>query len=178
MFEIFYPDARAASSYEIDYASWYREGIRGVIFDIDNTLVMHGAPATPEAVALFQKLRNIGLDTCLISNNKAERVAPFAEAVGSRFMSKASKPSRRGYMEAMRLMGTNRNNTLFVGDQLFTDVWGANRCGIRTVLVHPIDPHEEIQIVLKRFLEKPVLWMYERKKAGERKHDSLYNRTR
>ena len=114
MFEIFYPDARAASSYEIDYASWYREGIRGVIFDIDNTLVMHGAPATPEAVALFQKLRNIGLDTCLISNNKAERVAPFAEAVGSRFMSKASQPTRRGYMEAMRLMGTNRNKTLFI----------------------------------------------------------------
>ncbi|MBQ1414561.1 MAG: HAD hydrolase-like protein, partial [Lachnospiraceae bacterium] len=129
-----------------------------------NTLVMHGAPATPEAAALFEKLRGIGLNTCLISNNSAERVAPFAEAVGSRFMSKAGKPSRRGYMEAMRLMGTNAENTLFVGDQLFTDIWGANRCGIRTVLVNPIHPREEIQIVLKRFLEKPVLAAYERKK--------------
>ena len=67
-------------------------------------------------------------------------------------------------MEAMRLMGTNAENTLFVGDQLFTDIWGANRCGIRTVLVNPIHPREEIQIVLKRFLEKPVLAAYERKK--------------
>ena len=164
MLEIFYPDTRCASSYQIPYEEYYRQGIRGVIFDIDNTLVMHGAPATPEAAALFEKLRGIGLNTCLISNNSAERVAPFAEAVGSPFMSKAGKPSRRGYMEAMRLMGTNAESTLFVGDQRFTDIWGANRCGIRTVLVNPIHPREEIQIVLKRFLEKPVLAAYERKK--------------
>ena len=164
MLEIFYPDTRCASSYQIPYEEYYRQGIRGVIFDIDNTLVMHGAPATPEAAALFEKLRGIGLNTCLISNNSAERVAPFAEAVGSPFMSKAGKPSRRGYMEAMRLMGTNAESTLFVGDRLFTDIWGANRCGIRTVLVNPIHPREEIQIVLKRFLEKPVLAAYERKK--------------
>ena len=164
MLEIFYPDTRCASSYQIPYEEYYRQGIRGVIFDIDNTLVMHGAPATPEAAALFEKLRGIGLNTCLISNNSAERVAPFAEAVGSRFMSKAGKPSRRGYMEAMRLMGTNAENTLFDADQLITDIWGANRCGIRTVLVNPIHPREEIQIVLKRFLEKPVLAAYERKK--------------
>ena len=164
MLEIFYPDTRCASSYQIPYEEYYRQGIRGVIFDIDNTLVMHGAPATPEAVELFGKLHGIGLDTCLISNNNAERVAPFASAVGSKFMSKAGKPSRRGYMEAMRLMGTDADSTLFVGDQLFTDIWGANRCGIRTVLVAPIDPREEIQIVLKRFLEKPVLAAYERRK--------------
>ena len=60
----------------------------------------------------------------------------------------------------MELMGTNEQNTLFVGDQLFTDVWGANLTGIYSILVKPIDPKEEIQIVLKRYLEKIVLFFY------------------
>ena len=64
-------------------------------------------------------------------------------------------------------MHTDEKTTIFIGDQLFTDVWGANRAGIRTILVKPIDPKEEIQIVLKRYLERIVLWAYERKKKKE-----------
>jgi shikimate kinase len=60
----------------------------------------------------------------------------------------------------MRLMGTTSDNTLFIGDQLFTDVWGAKRLGIYCILSKPINPKEEIQIVLKRRLEKPVLKSY------------------
>ena len=60
----------------------------------------------------------------------------------------------------MTRMGTNRSNTLFIGDQLFTDIWGANRTGLYSILVKPINPKEEIQIVLKRRLEAVVLWFY------------------
>ena len=60
----------------------------------------------------------------------------------------------------MEIMGTDFSTTLFVGDQLFTDVWGANLTGIYSILVKPIDPKEEIQIVLKRYLEKIVLFFY------------------
>ena len=59
-------------------------------------------------------------------------------------------------------MGTDLKSTIFVGDQLFTDVWGAKRTGIRNILVKPIHPKEEIQIVLKRRLEWIVLWFYKR----------------
>ena len=62
----------------------------------------------------------------------------------------------------MEKMGTEVGNTLFVGDQLFTDIYGANRAGVKSILVNPIHPREEIQIVLKRFLERPVLAAYER----------------
>ena len=62
----------------------------------------------------------------------------------------------------MELMGTDTGNTVFVGDQLFTDVWGAKRAGIPNILVKPIHPKEEIQIVLKRFLERLVLRSYEK----------------
>ena len=66
-------------------------------------------------------------------------------------------------------MGTDRSNTLFIGDQLFTDVWGAKNAGIRSILVKPINPKEEIQIVLKRYLERIVLYFYRKKMADERK---------
>lgn len=162
-----YPSYRIDSAYRIDYKEWYDRGIRGIIFDIDNTLVEHGAAATKEAVALFQELRQIGFQTMLLSNNKEPRVKSFANEVGSAYIYKADKPSRKGYRTSMEQMGTTPETTLFVGDQLFTDVWGANRTGITSILTSPIDPKEEIQIVLKRYLEKIVLFFYERKK----KHD-------
>ena len=73
-----------------------------------------------------------------------------------------SKPGRDGYLRAMEQMHTTKDTTLFVGDQLFTDVWGAKKCGIVTYLTRPIHPKEEIQIVLKRYLEKIVLFFYHR----------------
>ncbi|MCR5777211.1 MAG: HAD hydrolase-like protein, partial [Lachnospiraceae bacterium] len=97
--------------------------------------------------------------------NKEPRVKKFNDAVGADYIYKADKPLRRGYVEAMKRLGTDRDNTLFVGDQLFTDVWGAKRVGIRSILVKPINPKEEIQIVLKRYLEKIVLNHYYKKKV-------------
>lgn len=164
MFQQFYPNEDYASAYEIPFEEYYKKGYRGVLFDVDNTLVEHDQPATPQAVALFERLREIGFSTCLISNNKDYRVQPFADAVRTGFVYKAGKPSPRGYEEGMVRMKTGRQNTLFVGDQIFTDIWGANRAGIYSILVKQIAKHEEIQIVLKRKLEKIVLWRYGRKK--------------
>lgn len=162
MLQQFYPDHEADSAYFIDYGLLYRKGFRGIIFDIDNTLVPHGAPATPQAVQFFKALMEIGFQTLLLSNNKEPRVKSFADAVGASYIYKAGKPGRAGYLQAMEKMGTDTKTTLFVGDQLFTDVWGAKRTGIETWLTKPIHPKEEIQIVLKRYLERIVLFFYHR----------------
>ena len=162
MLRTFYPDDYIASTYVIPFEELYKKGYRGLIFDIDNTLVPHGAPADERAIALFERLRNIGFDTCLISNNQEPRVQPFADKVGSKYVFDAHKPSTKNYKKAMELMKTEKENTLFVGDQLFTDVWGAKRTGIKSILVKPIHPKEEIQIVLKRYLEKIFLFFYKR----------------
>ena len=163
MLEPFYPDYEADSAYSIDYEKLYRDGYRGVIFDIDNTLVPHGAPADERATALFARLRGLGFQTILLSNNKEPRVKSFNDGVGSQYIFKAGKPKRSGYVQAMERMKTTPATTLFVGDQLFTDVWGAKKAGIVTYLVNPIHPKEEIQIVLKRRLEWIVLFFYHRK---------------
>ncbi len=164
MLKTFYPDDYIASTYVIPFEELYKKGYRGLIFDIDNTLVPHGAPADERAIVLFERLRKIGFDTCLISNNQEPRVQPFADKVGSKYVFDAHKPSTKNYKKAMELMKTRKDNTLFVGDQLFTDVWGAKRTGIKSILVKPIHPKEEIQIVLKRYLEKIVLFFYKRSK--------------
>ena len=77
-------------------------------------------------------------------------------------MYNAHKPSTKNYVKAMEIMGTGTADTVFIGDQLFTDVWGAKRAGIPSILVKPIHPKEEIQIVLKRYLEKIVLHFYKK----------------
>ena len=164
MFECFFPDAYMDSTYVIDFEKLYKEGIRGVIFDIDNTLVPHGAPADERAIRLFARLRSIGLDYCLISNNQLPRVKPFADAVQAKFVEDAHKPSRKNYLKAMKLMHVDLDSCIFVGDQIFTDVYGAKRCGMRTILVKPLHPKEEIQIGLKRYLEKIVLYFYQKEK--------------
>lgn len=160
MFERFFPDRYVASTYIIDYEKLYEEGVRGLIFDIDNTLVPHGAPADERAVRLFARLKDIGFRCCLISNNQEKRVKTFNEPIRVDYVYNAHKPSVKNYIKAMEIMGTDRESTVFIGDQLFTDVWGAKRAGIPNILVKPIHPREEIQIVLKRYLEKIVLFFY------------------
>ena len=160
----FYPDEYIGSAYDIDYDKLYGEGIRGIIFDIDNTLVMHGYPPDDRSVKLLTELSDKGFNILFLSNNKEERVRSFRDGSLPRalYLHKANKPLRTGYRMAMEKMGSDKETTVFIGDQLFTDVWGAKRCGIRNILVAPIDPHEEIQIVLKRILERAVLSSYRR----------------
>lgn len=162
MFNCFFPDRYVASTYVIDFEKLYEDGIRGLIFDIDNTLVPHGAPADERAEELFARLKRIGFKCCLISNNQEPRVKMFNKNIKVDYVYDAHKPSRKNYRKAMEIMGTDTGSTVFIGDQLFTDVWGAKRTGIPNILVKPIHPKEEIQIVLKRRLEKIVLYFYKR----------------
>ncbi len=163
MKHILYPDEYLRSAYEIDYGKLYKEGCRGVIFDIDNTLVPHGAPADERAVQLFVRLKELGIDCVLLSNNKEPRVKMFSDKAGARYIFKAGKPKPVNDRRAMELMHTDTDSTVFIGDQIFTDIAGANLAGIRSILVEPMNPKEEIQIVLKRYLEKIVLFFYRRR---------------
>ncbi len=164
MLQRFYPDEYVDSAYTIDYEDLYEKGYRGVVYDIDNTLVPHGAPADERSRLLMERLSEIGYQKMLISNNKEPRVKPFGDALKTAYIFKAGKPGRKNYVKAMSLMNTTPAETLFVGDQLFTDVWGAKKAGMTTYLVKPIHPKEEIQIVLKRILERVVLYFYEKER--------------
>lgn len=164
MFEKFYPDYYVDSVFTLNYQELKEEGICGVIYDIDNTLVCHDEPADERACALFAQLRELGLKSCVLSNNDRPRVSAFAEAVGADVcIYKAGKPSPKNYLKALELMGCRRETAVFAGDQLFTDVLGAKQAGIRSYLVKPVGPEKLLKIKVKRLLEKPILAEFRRR---------------
>lgn len=162
MFKCFYPSIRINSAYEIDYTKLYQKGCRCLIFDIDNTLVCHGKPQNEKSLPFLKDLKAKGFKILFLSNNKEERVKSFNDPLGADYIYKAGKPNPKNYIKAYEKVGEKRETTVFIGDQLFTDIWGANRAGIYSILTKPIDRHEEIQIILKRRLEKIVLFAYDR----------------
>ena len=167
MFQNLYPSEDYDSAYQIDYEGFYDKGYRGILFDVDNTLVEHDQPVTLPAIELFENLKEMGFKTCIISNNKDYRVKPLADALESEYVYKAGKPSKAGYEKGMEIMGTNRENTLFIGDQIFTDVWCGNKCGVYSVLVKQVSPKDELITAPKRPFEKIVLYFYLRRKRKE-----------
>ena len=167
-----FPDIYIDSIYDVDFSALYNEGYRAVIFDVDNTLVPHGAPADDRAKKFFSYLNDCGFKALLLSNNKEPRVKSFSEdVIFSSYMFKAGKPNPKGYLKAVEKMGVKKEETLFVGDQIFTDLWGGSFIGMYTILVKPINPKEEIQIVLKRILERPILWLYRHSRSFSSEHE-------
>lgn len=160
-----YPTKYFDKKEDIPIKRYYDMGYRGILFDIDNTLVPHDEPVDAAAELFVKQLKDIGFRICLISNNDEERVRLFADPLQVQYAYKAWKPARRGYLQGMEILGTDVSNTLFVGDQIFTDIWGANRTGMYSILLEPINPREEIQIILKRIPEKLVKWCYRRKRG-------------
>ena len=155
-----FPDYFYSSAYSIPYQKLFEEGKRGVLFDVDNTLVEHEAPANEKAVGLIKQLKDLGFNVCFVSNNREPRVRSFTEAVGGTYVYKAGKPGKEGYLKGCEKMNIDPSKAVFVGDQIFTDIWGANRSGIESFLVKPIAFHEEIQIHLKRILEFPIVLLF------------------
>jgi len=156
-----FPKAEYPNTYEIPFERLYERGVRGVIFDIDNTLVLHDAPADERSQSLFRRLHAIGMKTAIISNNDELRVRSFSDAVGNEiYVHNAGKPKKDGYLKAVRLMALTPEEAVFVGDQYFTDIWGANNAGVHSIIVGRLGPEKYFHIVLKRILEAPVALAY------------------
>lgn len=164
MLEKFYPYGYAPSVFSIDFGKLYDNGYRGLIFDIDNTLVHHGDDSTPEVDAFFGDLKNMGFRALLLSNNDEERVLRFVKNIDVPYICNASKPESRAYLQAVETLGLNKKEIVYIGDQMFVDTVGANRCGLPNILVHFIRLPEEKKIGKKRYLEMLILAFYRRNK--------------
>ncbi|MBE6908661.1 MAG: HAD-IIIA family hydrolase [Ruminococcaceae bacterium] len=163
-----YPYETAGSAFDVDYRWLYEQGFRGLIFDIDNTLVHHGDDATPEVEALMRDLRDMGFQIAFVTDNDEERVLRFIRNIDAVYVCDAGKPSRDGFLKAAELMGLDRGQIVCLGDQMFKDVLGANRAGMANVLVKFIRLDSEKRIGKKRYLEKAVLALYRFTKADRR----------
>lgn len=165
MFKKFYPYEYIENVFYIDYRKLYEKGYRGIIFDIDNTLVPHGTDSVREIDELFKFIQNIGFKTILLSNNGEERIKRFLKNIDSLYISNAEKPKIDGYLKAMDMLKLRRNQVVFIGDQVFTDIYGANKAGIANILVKYIGYYEKEKKGTRRNLEKIILKLYKRNKS-------------
>ena len=143
MFKLFYPHEYVESVFTINYEELYNSGYRGIIFDIDNTLVPHGEDSTPKIDKLFKYINNIGFKTLILSNNNEERVTRFLINIDSMYICDAEKPKKENYLKAVQKLDMQKEKTVFVGDQVFTDILGANRAKIDNILVKYIGYYDE-----------------------------------
>ena len=138
-------------------------GVRAVLLDVDNTLEPYEHPTPGEHVlAWLASLNEAGIKTAIISNNGPERVELFNKEIGMPAYPKAGKPFAGKLNLAMRELGTDKTNTIFLGDQILTDVWAAHNAGIRAVLVPPINDRRDLLTRVKRIIEIPIQRKYDR----------------
>ena len=165
MLKLFYPYEYVDSVFSIDYQKLYSKGYRGIFFDIDNTLVHHGEDSTPEVDALFRQIHQIGFKTIILSNNSEKRILRFLKNIDSPYIAEAQKPKTDGYRKAVALLDIPKGQTLYIGDQLFTDIFGANRFGIASILVQYLRYPNEKKIGIRRNLEKVIIKCYQKSRT-------------
>ena len=139
-------------------------GVKGIVLDVDNTLEPYENPLPGEhVVAWLDSLKEKGISAAIVSNNGGERINLFNSVLGLPVYYKARKPFKCNVLRAMADMGTNKENTILMGDQIFTDVWAAHNTGIRAILVSPIKDKRDPLTKFKRLLENPVMKKYSKK---------------
>lgn len=142
-------------------------GVKGVLLDVDNTLepYEHALPGD-HVLRWLKSLKDAGIKTAIVSNNNSERIDIFNRDIGMPAYAKAGKPFKKNLIRAMADIGTSKGETIFMGDQILTDVWAAHNAGIRAIVVLPINDRRDPFTKFKRLLEKPILRKYEK---GKRK---------
>lgn len=163
-----FPTEYIQSIYKIDVDNLKQQGIKGIIFDIDNTLVPYDVvEPNEEIIQLFESIRNAGIKITLMSNNTEERVKKFNENLKVFALHKSQKPLTKNFKKALHLMGCEKEEAVIVGDQIFTDVYGGNCAGIQSILVVPVSDKDEWITKVKRGLERKVIALYERKRTKD-----------
>ncbi len=168
MLKKYYPNYYAESIYTINYTTLYNLGYRGIIFDIDNTLVHHGDDSNKEVDNFFQNIHNLGFKTVLLSNNTKERIERFNKNINTLYICDANKPHKEGFNKAINLLNIPKNTIIYIGDQVFVDIIGCNNINLTNILVKYIGYYSEKKIGIKRHLERILLFFY--------KHSKYYNK--
>ncbi|MGV3244978.1 YqeG family HAD IIIA-type phosphatase [Staphylococcus sp. 11261D007BR] len=159
------PNYYIDSVFDIDFEALLENGYKGIIFDIDSTLVPHGGEVTQEIDQLFEDIHQLGFKTLLLSNNSFERINAFNQNIKTQFIPMARKPYVKNYLKAVNMLGVKKSEVIVVGDQLFTDILGANLAGLKSILVHYLMHPHETKIGKKRRVESILstthkVWQY------------------
>lgn len=160
MLEKYYPYEYVPSVFAIDYEKLYAQGIRGLIFDLDNTLVHHGDPSTPEVDGLFARLHQLGFQTLILSDNSEVRILDFLKNIDSPYVAEAGKPDPAACRKSLEMLNLKADQAVVIGDQIFKDIVCANGAGIPSILVHYITVPGQ-KIGKTRYVEAALLKLFQ-----------------
>jgi uncharacterized protein len=164
----FLPNQHVKSIFEITPESLKEKGVKGIITDLDNTLVEWDRPsATPKLINWFENMKAHNILVTIVSNNNEERVKAFADPLVTPYIFRAKKPMTKAFNRAVKEMGLKREETVVIGDQLLTDVFGGNRGGFHTILVVPVAQTDGLATKFNRAVERRLLNLF--RKQGKLK---------
>lgn len=171
-FTFFRPDMAYNDVYLITPEVLSEMGIKGVVFDIDNTIAPYEVVRpTDKMKGYFERLSDAGIKMAFVSNNKGNRVMTFNESLGLFYVCKAGKPSPKGVRRCIEHFGLNNDEVIAVGDQIFTDCIAAHRAGIKFAMVKPIQDKETLFFRIKRYFERPFVknlkWLTKKDKKAK-----------
>ncbi|MFE8703244.1 YqeG family HAD IIIA-type phosphatase [Cytobacillus sp. FJAT-54145] len=164
MLKQFLPDQHVKSIFEITPAELKDKGVKGIITDLDNTLVEWDRPnATPNLIKWFEEMKKANILVTIVSNNNENRVKAFSDPLNIPFIFQARKPMVRAFNKALKDMGIKKDEAVVIGDQLLTDVLGGNRGGFHTILVVPVASTDGFVTRFNRRIERRILNWFRKK---------------
>lgn len=154
---LFYPSYYINKVDDINVVTLKKLNINGIILDIDDTLTPHKCSTPNKGIEFWIKsIQQSGIKLILVSNNFKKRVESFAKLLGLPYISFGMKPFSHGFHKAIDELGVPKSEIAIIGDQIFTDIMGANFIGIKSILVEPVSESKTFMLKLKRFLEIPI----------------------
>ena len=164
MLKLFLPAEHVTNVFKITPQALSERGIKGIITDLDNTLVEWDRPsATPQLIEWFEQMKAHGISITVVSNNNEKRVKSFCDPLNIPFIFRARKPMGIAFRQALKQMNLKQEEVVVIGDQLLTDVFGGNRSKIHTILVVPVAQSDGFFTKFNRMVERRLMAFFRRK---------------
>lgn len=161
---IFMPDMYCKSIYNINYDLLKSKGIKCILFDLDNTIAPYEQKSpNKNNIQLVEKLEDMGFKVIIISNSGIKRVGPFKDILNVDAAHSAKKPLKTKYKKIIKLYGFKQHEIAAVGDQLLTDIYGANRMGITSILINQMSKNDLQVTKVNRVIENMIFNNFEKK---------------
>lgn len=158
MYQKFVPSQYVKTVFDITPDMLLKRNIRGIITDLDNTLVEWDRPeATPMLIDWLRSMKDAGIQVVIVSNNNELRVKSFADPLGIPFIYQARKPMGRAFRKALKLMDVSREQVVVIGDQMLTDIFGGNLNKLHTILVLPVAKSDGFFTRFNRLVERRIM---------------------
>lgn len=158
MYSKFIPSQFVKKVSDIKPETLLEKNIKGIITDLDNTLVEWDRPeATPILIEWLKSMKDAGIQVVIVSNNTEMRVKSFADPLGIPFIFQARKPMGRAFRRALKIMEVKKENVVVIGDQMLTDIFGGNLNKLHTILVVPVAQSDGFITRFNRIVERRIM---------------------